>query len=88
MSSPYLTAPEVADYLRYTLTAKNPAASARKWIARKRLRLYRVGKSKLVLRTAVDAVLREEALERERFQSKRQRQAFHAGAAVVKSGRA
>lgn len=86
-SSPYLSTAEVADYLRLTVTCKRPESAARKWIARKQLRLYPVGKSKLVLRTAVDAVLREEAAEATRLQSKRHRQAFHAGAAVMQGGR-
>lgn len=87
MSSPYLTTMGVAEHLLLTETCKDPKRAAWQWIKRHQLRTYRVGRDVRVLRVAVDAVLRDEALERERRQSQFKRQAFHAGATVIQGGR-
>jgi hypothetical protein len=64
MSSPYMTTAELADYLRFTVTSKAPLVSAWKWINRRQLKVYPVGRNVRVLRAAVDAVLSEEAAQR------------------------
>lgn len=64
MSSPYMTTAELADYLRFTVTSKAPLVSAWKWMNRRQLKVYPVGRNVRVLRAAVDAALSEEAAER------------------------
>jgi hypothetical protein len=56
MTSPYLTIPEAAHYLRYT--GKRPDKACREFLRRHQVPTFRRGKALLVLRASLDAAIK------------------------------